>query len=89
MRSTHHGEGVYPYMFVRGMGVVVRASAAEVTHERGGDFNKIFDKALSTAESKQAPKYLISKIEKMRDNWDYDYSPEEALQIVFESYGIK
>lgn len=89
MRGTHHGEGVYPYMFVRGMGVVIRASPTEVTYEQGGDYGEIFDKAIETAESKDASKHLLAKIKKMRDTWDYDYSPEEALHIVFDSYKIK
>jgi hypothetical protein len=25
----------------------------------------------------------------MSEQWDYDYSPEEVLQIVFDSYGLK
>jgi len=29
------------------------------------------------------------QIEKMQKHWDYDYSPEEALQILFSSYGLK
>ncbi|MFQ5884381.1 MAG: RAD55 family ATPase [Thermoplasmata archaeon] len=89
MRGTHHGEGVYPYMFIRGMGVVVRASAAEVSYEQGGDYSEVFDKAIKTAESKQAPKQLLGKIKKMKESWDYDYSPEEALHIVFDSCRIK
>ena len=89
MRGTHHGEGVYPYMFIRGLGVVVRASATEVTREQGGDYSEVFDKAIKTAESSQAPKQLRGKIEKMKESWDYDYSPEEALHIVFDSCKIK
>lgn len=89
MRGTHHGEGVYPYMFIRGLGVVVRASATEVTREQGGDYSEVFDKAIKTAESSRAPKQLRGKIEKMKESWDYDYSPEEALHIVFDSCKIK
>ncbi|TET89997.1 MAG: circadian clock protein KaiC [Methanomassiliicoccales archaeon] len=89
MRGTHHGEGVYPYMFIRGLGVVVRASATEVTREQGGDYSEVFDKAIKTAESSQAPKQLCGKIKKMKESWDYDYSPEEALHIVFDSCKIK
>lgn len=89
MRGTHHGEGVYPYMFIRGMGVVVRASGTEVAYEEGQDYSTVFDKAISTAESGQAPKHLLGKLKKMKESWDYNYSPEEALYIVFDSYGIK
>ncbi len=86
MRGTHHGEGVYPYMFIRGMGVIVRASGTEVAIEEGRDYNEIFERAIQTAESGQAPKQLVSKLRIMKEFWDYDYSPEEALHIVFDSY---
>jgi KaiC/GvpD/RAD55 family RecA-like ATPase len=89
MRGTHHGEGVYPYMFVRGMGVVVRASGTDVSLEKGQDYGKVFDKAIQTAESGQAPKQLLGKLKLMKETWDYDYSPEEALHIVFDSYKVK
>lgn len=89
MRGTHHGEGVYPYMFIRGMGVVVRASGTEMAFEEDQDYSAVFDKAISTAESGQAPKQLLGKLKKMKESWDYNYSPEEALHIVFDSYGVK
>ncbi len=89
MRGTHHGEGVYPYMFVRGMGVIVRASGTDIAVEPGQEYNEIFDKAIQTAETGQAPKPLLSRLKKMKESWDYDYSPEEALHIVFDSYKIK
>lgn len=89
MRGTHHGEGVYPYMFVRGMGVIVRASGTDIAVEPGQEYNEIFDKAIQTAETGQAPKPLLSRLKKMKESWDYDYSPEEALHIVFDSYKVK
>lgn len=89
MRGTHHGEGVYPYMFVRGMGVIVRASGTDIAVEPGQEYNEIFDKAIRTAETGQAPKPLLSRLKKMKESWDYDYSPEEALHIVFDSYKVK
>jgi KaiC/GvpD/RAD55 family RecA-like ATPase len=89
MRGTHHGEGVYPYMFVRGMGVIVRASGTDFAVEPGQDYNEIFDKAIKTAETGQAPKQLLTRLKMMKDSWDYDYSPEEALHIVFDSYKVK
>ncbi|MEE9115632.1 MAG: ATPase domain-containing protein [Thermoplasmata archaeon] len=89
MRGTHHGEGVYPYMFVRGMGVIIRSSGTDFAVEPGKDYNEIFDKAIQTAETGQAPKPLLSRLKKMKESWDYDYSPEEALHIVFDSYKVK
>lgn len=89
MRGTHHGEGVYPYMFVRGMGVIVRASGTDIAVEPGQDYSEVFDKAIQTAETGQAPKPLLSRLKKMKESWDYDYSPEEALHIVFDSYKVK
>ncbi len=89
MRGTHHGEGVYPYMFIRGVGVVVRASGTEVAYEEGQDYSQVFDKAIMTAESGAAPKHLLPKLKLMKESWDYNYSPEEALHIVFDSYKVK
>jgi len=90
MRGTHHGEGVYPYIFVRGVGVIVRASATEAVRlEEGKTYDEVFDRALKSAESSKAPPYVLARIHGMKENWDYAYSPEEALQILYESYRLK
>jgi KaiC/GvpD/RAD55 family RecA-like ATPase len=91
MRGTHHGEGVYPYIFVRGVGVIVRASASEAAapEEAGKSYDALFDKALKSAEFAKAPPHVIARIQAMKGSWDYSYSPEEALQIMFETYGLK
>ncbi len=89
MRGTQHGEGVYPYIFSRGVGIVVRAYPVEKTEEEGKDYDKIFDEAIKTAKFIKAPEYVIERITAMKENWNYDYSPEEALQIIFDSYGLK
>jgi KaiC/GvpD/RAD55 family RecA-like ATPase len=89
MRGTHHGEGVYPYMFVRGMGVIVRASGADYAAEEGQDYDEIFDKAIQTAEAGKASEPMLTRLKMMKESWDYDYSPEEALHIVFDSYKVK
>lgn len=90
MRGTHHGEGVYPYIFARGIGAIIRTSPAEaVTVEEGQSFDEIFDEAIKTAEFIKAPKHVIDKLKYMKDNWTYDYSPEEVLQVIFDSYDLK
>ncbi len=90
MRGIHHGEGVYPYIFARGVGVVVRSSpiAAPVEATKSSH-KKTFDEAYRTAEALKAPPPVLDRIRKMSESWDYDYSPEEALQILFDSYGLK
>src|SRR3989440_691818 len=47
------------------------------------------DEAIKTAEAMKAPARVIERIKRMQKHWDYDYSPEEALQILFGSYGLK
>ncbi|MBI5000649.1 MAG: AAA family ATPase [Euryarchaeota archaeon] len=91
MRGTHHGEGLYPYIFVRGIGVVVRTSPGDTTvkGEPNKDFNAIFDEAIKTAEFIKAPAYVVAKLKNMKASWSYEYSPEEALQVIFDSYGLK
>ena len=90
MRGTHHGEGVYPYIFARGAGAIIRTSPAEaIKAEDGQDFKNVFDEAIKTAEFIKAPESVISKLKYMKDTWTYNYSPEEVLQVMFDSYGLK
>lgn len=89
MRGIHHGEGVYPYIFARGAGIVVRAAPVEVPADAGRSHKKVFEDAVRTAEALKASPVVIAKIKAMAERWDYDYSPEEALQIIFDSYGLK
>jgi len=90
MRATHHGEGVYPYIFARGAGVVVRTSQAqEDKKDKKKDFRDIFEGAIETAQHLKAPEHLIGQLKVIQENWQYDYSPEETLQIIFDSYNLK
>jgi KaiC/GvpD/RAD55 family RecA-like ATPase len=89
MRGAHHGEGVYPYLFARGIGIVVRTSPVQMPEETTRSHTKTFEEAYKTAESLKAPARVLDRIRLMQKHWDYDYSPEEALQILFNSYGLK
>jgi circadian clock protein KaiC len=90
MRGTHHGEGVYPYIFARGAGAIIRTSPAEaVKADEGEDFSKVFEEAIKTAEFIKAPESVILKLKTMKAGWTYNYSPEEVLQVMFDSYGLK
>jgi len=90
IRGAHHGEGVYPYFFARGAGVIVRASAGEMpVAGAAADHTALFDRALKTAQDRAAPPFVLAKIEAMRRSWEYAYSPQEALQILFDTYGLK
>src|SRR5213594_902372 len=89
MRGVHHGEGVYPYLFARGVGIIVRASPTEIPDEQTRSHGKVFEDAVRTAEGMKAPPRVVERIRRMQKSWDYDYSPEEALQILFNSYGLK
>ena len=89
MRGVHHGEGVYPYLFARGVGIVVRTSPVTMAEETTRSHTKTFEEALKTAQELKAPSRVLDRIRLMEKNWDYDYSPEEALQILFNSYGLK
>lgn len=86
MRGTNHGEGLYPYVFVRGAGVIVRSTPVEMKEERKESYDEAFDKALDTAKHIDVPDVVIEKIKTMRDQWDYDYSPDEILDIILSSY---
>ena len=89
MRGTAHGEDVYPYMFSRGAGVIVRSSPVQVEKEEKKNYDEIFDEAIRTAEHMKAPDYVLEKLRRMKEGWTYPYSPEEAIQIIFDSYNFK
>src|SRR5438093_490881 len=69
--------------------IMVRSSPTQIPEEQSRGHNKTFDEAIKTAEAMKAPARVVERIKKMQKHWDYDYSPEEALQILFSSYGLK
>src|SRR2546427_7283526 len=89
MRGTHHGEGVYPYIFARGVGPGGPSTPPSAPEEQGRSHVKTVDEARKTGQGMKAPPRVVERIRRMQKSWDYDYSPEEALQILFNSYGLK
>jgi circadian clock protein KaiC len=89
MRGSAHGEGVYPYIFARGAGVITRTSGEEIRMKERKSYDQIFDDAIATAKQLNAPEFFISKLQYMKSNWIYEYSPEESLQIMFSTFGLK
>ena len=89
MRGSSHGEGVYPYIFARGAGVIARTSGEEMRALERKNYDQIFDDAIATAKQLNAPEFFIDKLEYMKINWIYEYSPEESLQIMFNTFGLK
>lgn len=86
MRGTNHGEGLYPYVFVRGAGVIVRSTPVEIKEEKKEGYDDAFEDALETAEHIDVPDSLVEKIKTMREEWNYDYSPEEILEIMLSPH---
>ena len=88
MRGTRHGEEVYPYIFARGVGAIVRTTP--VYHlEKAREYDGVFDQAVNAAQRENASDVLIETLEKMKANWAYDYSPQEALEKILKGHGIR
>ncbi|MCD4703129.1 MAG: AAA family ATPase [Methanosarcinaceae archaeon] len=87
MRATRHGEEVYPYIFVRGIGVVARTNPP-VSADDLRKYDDMFEKAIKTARDFGAPDTFLVKLQAVMDNWSYSFSPKETLQILFETYNI-
>ncbi len=87
MRATRHGEEVYPYIFVRGIGVVVRTTPL-ISAEDVRKYDDVFDKAIRTAADLGAGEKVLNRLVYVKDNWSYPFSPKETLQIFFESQGF-
>ncbi len=92
MRGTRHGEEVYPFMMARGVGVIVRSSTLSErvaeTIKGTEDYEETFQRAIQTAVNLKAPENLIRKLKIMQENWMYEYSPEEALRVLFRYYNL-
>ncbi len=86
MRGTNHGEGLYPYVFVRGAGVVVRSTPVEIKEERLDSYDEEFEDAIETAEAIGIPDIIMERLKNMRQEWNYDYSPKEILEIILSEY---
>ena len=87
MRGTRQGEEVYPYIFCRGVGAIVRTTPvyrAEQAREHG----PVFEQAIQAARRENAAPVVLLQLEKMRDNWAYDFSPKEALEKFLRQHGI-
>jgi hypothetical protein len=87
MRATRHGEEVYPYIFVRGIGVVVRTTPL-VSAEDMRKYDDLFNKAIRTAADLGANETVLERLAYVKENWSYPFSPKETLQIFFESQGL-
>lgn len=87
MRATRHGEEVYPYIFVRGVGVVVRTTPL-ISAEDVRKYDDVFDKAIRTAADLGASERMLERLVYVKENWSYPFSPKETLQIFFESQGL-
>lgn len=86
MRGTQHGEELYPYMFVRGAGAVVRTSPQAADEGERADWQKLFERAVATAKEKRYPPALVKRIQRLQEHWTHPWSPEETLHILFEAY---
>lgn len=89
MRGTNHGESVYPYIFARGLGVIIRTTPIEIVKDDSKNYNAIFDRAIKTAKDLKASDSMIKQLQITKESWSYDYSPEEILQILFDSLKLK
>ncbi|MCK5560436.1 MAG: circadian clock protein KaiC, partial [Thermoplasmata archaeon] len=77
-------------IFAEGVGVVAKTTIEEKTLiEDKENYDKIFDDALETANNLQAPDFVIAKLKQLKATWRFDYSPEEVLHIIFDSYNLK
>jgi len=87
MRGTRHGEEVYPYIFSRGVGAIVRSTPV-FNAEKSRDHDGVFEDAISAARREQAPETLLNALEVMKSQWAYDFSPKEALEKLLAQHGI-
>src|SRR2546428_11039803 len=67
MRGVHHGEGVYPDLFARGGGIVVRPSPTQIPEEQSRSHDPTFDEAIKTPAALEAPARVIEKSKRQQN----------------------
>jgi len=87
MRGTRHGEEVYPYIFSRGVGAIVRSTPV-FNAEKSREHEGVFEDAISAARREQAPDTLLNALDVMKNEWAYDFSPKEALEKLLVQHKI-
>jgi len=87
MRGTRHGEEVYPYIFARGVGAIVRTTPV-FSAEKARGYDGVFEEAVSAATREQAPDALLNTLQAMKSHWAYDFSPKEALGKLLAQHNI-
>jgi len=87
MRGTRHGEEVYPYIFSRGVGAIVRSTPV-FNAEKSREHDSVFEDAISAARREQASDTVLNSLEVMKNQWAYDFSPKEALEKLLAQHGI-
>ena len=87
MRGTRHGEEVYPYIFSRGVGAIVRSTPV-FNVDKASEYGGVFEDAISAARREQAPDVLLNTLQVMKSHWAYDFSPKEALEKLLAQHDI-
>ena len=87
MRGTRHGEEVYPYIFSRGVGAIIRSTPV-FNVDKASEYGGIFEDAVSAARREQAPDALLNTLQVMKSHWAYDFSPKEALEKLLAQHNI-
>ncbi len=57
--------------------------------EQAREHGPVFEQAIQAARRENAPPVVLLQLEKMRDNWAYDFSPKEALEKFLQQHGIQ
>src|SRR5205814_4384050 len=69
MRGSHHGEGVYPYLFARGVGIVVRSSPTHIPEEQSRSPAKPFEKAFRPPKPRKPRRRAADRIGRWKKTW--------------------
>jgi hypothetical protein len=71
------------------LGAIIRTTPIEIVKEEAKNYDAVFDRALKTAKEMDAPEFFIKQLQITKESWAWDYSPEEILQVLFDSLKLK
>ncbi len=86
-RGSKHGEGLYPYNIESGLGVVILASEHDINKVTvTNEFDEEFIAAIKQVSNIDiVGEKLAKRIEKLRNDWNHNESPEYILDLVTRS----
>jgi len=94
-RSSEHGEGIYPFAFIPGLGITLTSVEEEITTSKRKieitTYENIFNKTIDRIRKNAPPELadiLLLRVDEIKRNWSSYKSPKEVVDEFCRMYGV-